>query len=203
MDHFPNLTTALPVLKGRAVPVRARRANAAMVASMLVGVLSMASIAVSRADEETLPCKASGWDMTRELKAYAGDARPLASGSATWNIPVVWADTLYTLAFHPQDQVHFIQESPNAPRAPNAMAGLARFTVLTTSRYRVTVDTALWIDAVDATDIVKPSAYITWHQCPQFRKSVEYRLQAGQSILLQFSGASAGFAKVTIEPLLD
>jgi hypothetical protein len=139
--------------------------------------------------------------MTRELKAYAGDASRVDAGGAAGNTPVFKADTLYAVALRPQGEVHFVQESPNAPRAAASMAGLARFTVLSGGRYRVTVDTALWIDAVAATGIVAPSAYITWHECPLFRKSVEYRLQAGQSVVLQFSGATASLAKVTVELL--
>ena len=155
--------------------------------------------AASVADDASVDCQASGWDMGRELKAYAGEAGRVAAGTATWNTPVLWADTLYAVALRPQSEVHFVQESPNAPRAAASMGGLARFTVLSGGRYRVTVDTALWIDAVDATGMVGPSNYIAWHQCPEFRKTVEFKLQAGQSIVLQLSGAAAGVAKVVIE----
>ena len=141
--------------------------------------------------------------MTRELKAYAGAVSRVAAGDATWNIPVLWADTLYAVTLRAQSGVHFVQESPNAPRAPAAMAGLARFTVLGSGRYRLTVDTALWIDAVDATGIVAPAGYITWHQCPWYRKSIEYQLRASQSIVLQLSGASAALTRLTIENIQD
>lgn len=166
---------------------------------LLAGVLCTAYAAASRADDVSVACQSAGWDMTPELKAYAGDSSRVAAGGATWNTPVLWADTLYAVALRPQSDVHFVQESPNAPRAAASMAGLARFTVLTGGRYRVTVDTALWIDAVDATGIVAPSGYITWHECPLFRKSVDYQLQAGQTVVLQFSGATASLAKVTVE----
>jgi hypothetical protein len=187
LDHLSDLAAALPVLSR----------------ALLVGLLCAAGLQPSLADDDPASCQDSGWNMSREFKAYAGKASRLSAGDAVRNAPVVRSDTLYALTLRSQSDVHFVQESPNAPRVSASMAGLARFTVLTAGRYRVTVDTALWIDAVDATTIVAPSNYITWHRCPRYRKSVEYRWLTGQSIVLQFSGATATEARVTIEPVAD
>jgi hypothetical protein len=169
----------------------------------VAGALLAACSQASLADEDPTACQAPGWDMTRELKAYAGVPSPVTAGGAARRAPIVRADTLYALALRAQGDVRFVQESPNAPRAAASMAGLARFTVRTAGRYRVTVDTALWIDAVDAASIIPPLNYIAWHRCPHYRKSVEYRLAAGHTVTLQFSGATAASVNVTIEAVPD
>ncbi len=81
---------------------------------LLAGVLCTACAAASRAADAALSCQASGWDMTPELKAYAGDISRVAAGGATADTPALRADTLYAMALRPQRDVHFVQESPNS-----------------------------------------------------------------------------------------
>jgi len=145
-------------------------------------------------------CQASGWDMSRELKAFAKPPLGAAAGIGSSSTPLLRLDTLYALRLSAQGDVRFVEPPGQAPKAATPMAGLMHFTVPSSGRYRVTVDAPLWIDVVAAEGIVAPSAYTGWHDCSVYRKSVDFMLDAGQSVTLQFSGAATDLVRVTLEP---
>ncbi len=151
------------------------------------------------AAEPATTCQASGWDMKRELKAFARAPQSESAGSSASTMPLLQLDTLYALRLRAQGEVEFVQPPSRAASGPTPMAGITRFKVPTRGVYRITLDSPLWIDVVTATGIIAPSAYTGWHECTVFRKSVDYTLEAGQTVALQFSGAATDLVKVTIE----
>jgi len=161
--------------------------------------LILAALQATAADNGS-ECQATGWNMNRELKAFATAPQSAAAGSAVASEPLLRVDTLYALRLRAQGDVQFVQTSGRAEKVATPMAGMARFTVLTSGSYRVTVDAPLWIDVVGAAGIIAPSDYRGWHECGVFRKSVDYTLEAGQTVTLQFSSAATDLVKVTIEP---
>jgi hypothetical protein len=145
-------------------------------------------------------CQADGWDMNRELQAFARTPESATAGSSTARLPLLHRGTLYALRLQAQGEVHFVQPPGRPGKAVTPMAGLSHFTVSAAGRYRITVDSPLWIDVVTAQGVIPPSAYTGWHECSVYRKSVDYTLGAGQTVTLQFSDAATDLVKVTIEP---
>lgn len=164
-----------------------------------VSCLALTVMHAAVAAEPATTCQASGWDMSRELKAFGRPPQSEAAGSSVSNMPLLRLDTLYGLRLRTQSEVEFVQPPGKAPNGPTPMGGIIRFKVPTRGVYRVTLDSPLWIDVVTATGIIAPSAYTGWHECTVFRKSVDYTLEAGQTVALQFSGAATDLVKVTIE----
>jgi hypothetical protein len=160
--------------------------------------LGLPVIHVAAAAEPATTCQASGWDMSRELKAFGRPPQGEAAGSSASNMPLLKLDTLYALRLRAQSEVEFVQPPIKAGSGPTPMGGVTRFKVSSRGVYRVTLDSPLWIDVVTATGIIPPSAYTGWHECTIFRKSVDYTLEAGQTVALQFSGAATDLVKVTI-----
>ncbi len=151
------------------------------------------------AAEPATTCQASGWDMSRELKAFARPPQTETAGSSASSMPLLRLDTLYALRLRTQSEVDFVQPPSKAASGSTPMGGITRFKVASRGVYRITLDSPLWIDVVTATGIIAPSAYTGWHECTVFRKSVDYTLEAGQTVALQFSGAATDLVKVTIE----
>jgi len=161
--------------------------------------LGLTVMHASVAGEPATTCQASHWDMSRELKAFGRPPQGESAGSSASTMPLLRLDTLYALRLRAQSEVEFVQPPSKAASGPTPMGGISRFKVPTRGVYRVTLDSPLWIDVVTATGIIAPSAYTGWHECSVFRKSVDYTLEAGQTVALQFSGAATDLVKVTIE----
>ncbi len=155
----------------------------------------------ARADEITAACQAPGWDMSRELAAFRGAPLSAEAGGNPADLPAIELGRAYALRLRPQNDVRFLRPPEKQSRLASPVAGLARFSVAASGKYRVTVDAPLWIDVVAPTGTVQSSAFNGWHQCSLFRKSVEYELQAGEALVLQLSGADAAVVKVAIEAL--
>lgn len=168
---------------------------------LAVPVLVLAMLGCAKADGIAAACQSPGWDMSRELVAFRGPARAARAGANAADLPTIELGRLYALQLQPQSTVQFVQPPQKPARVQGPTAGLARFSVRTGGKYRITVDAPLWIDVVAPAGIVQSSDFNGWHACALFRKSVEYTLQAGRPFVLQLSGASAAAVKVAIEPL--
>ena len=145
-------------------------------------------------------CQAPGWEMSRELQAFAQPPQSATAGTSVKQLPLIRAGTLYALRLQAQDDVQFARPLERQPKAATPMGGMGHFTVAAGGLYRVTVDSPLWIDVVTPRGVMAPTAYTGWHDCSVFRKSVDYTLAAGQEVTLQFSDAATDLVKVTIEP---
>lgn len=175
------------------------------------GMLPVASVAgtepagatppvAGTAANNTATCRASGWDMTREMKAFGHPPQNEGAGFSESKLPLLRPDTLYALRLHAQNDVRFVRPPGRPGKAVTPMGGMARFALSTSGSYRVTVDSPLWIDVVTPQGLIAPAAYTGWHDCSLFRKSVVFTLEAGQTATLQFSDAATDLVKVTIEP---
>ena len=82
-----------------------------------------------------------------------------------------------------------------------AMAGLLAFTVPAVGRYRVSITTGHWIDAVDAGEVLTSVDFQGRRGCPLVHKIVEFDLRAGRELVLQFAGGSAGETGLVITPV--
>ena len=132
-------------------------------------------------------CQAVGWDMSRELAAFSRPTVRVTAGAARMDMPALKLDQVYILELRPQSDVQFVHAPDKAPRASEPTAGLTSFIATKSGKYRVTVDSPLWIDVITPTGLVPPSSFNGWHECSVFRKSVEFSLQAGQVVLVRMA----------------
>ena len=182
----------------RQLPIRIRPMRTRLLALPL---MLLAMIGAAKADDIAAACQSSGWDMSRELTAFRGTARDTRGGSKATDMPTIELGRLYALQLQPQSSVQFLRPPQKPAKVQAPAAGMVRFSVTGAGKYRITVDAPLWIDVVAPTGIVPSEDFNGWHACALFRKSVDYTLQAGQSFVVQLSGASAAAVKIDIEPL--
>lgn len=153
------------------------------------------------AEDVTQTCQTAGWDMNREIAAFRSSAPSVAAGTSAKEARTLEVGLLSALNLKPQADVQFVKPPERPAKPPMPLAGLAQFKVPTTGNYRITVDIPLWLDAVTASSLIPSGTFNGWHECSLFRKTVQYPLQAGQVIVLQFSGAATDLVKVLIEPV--
>jgi molybdate transport system substrate-binding protein len=146
-------------------------------------------------------CGTPYWDMRSEIALFQGsaDAATAATGPDA-RAPELAAGRLYALQLAPQPQVRFAQPPGRQKAEQVSFGGLARFTVPATGRYRVTVGAPMWIDLVRPGAALRSTAFAERRDCPIYHKSVEFELQAKESLTLQLSGAMNAAARVTITP---
>lgn len=147
----------------------------------------------------TASCRAAGWDMTDEISAFKTTAENVPAGASASGLPPLEVGVLYVVKLRPQSEVAYLQISGKKSLVEKPLGGLAAFKIANTGKYRITVDSPLWIDVVGPDGTLAPAAYTGWHECRLFRKSVEYSLQAGQSYVLQLSEATPELVRVAIE----
>ena len=166
----------------------------------VVGFLALAFMRSAHSGAPDTSCQAPEWDMGREVSAFGTTAEAAATAHARVKPPTLRLGRLYALTLFPQNEVEFIQPPAQGHGSARLFGGVVRFPVATSGSYRVTVDAPLWIDVATVGGIIAPSGFIGWHECPLYRKSVEYDLRAGQLLMLQLSGAPTAVTQITIEP---
>jgi hypothetical protein len=74
------------------------------------------------------------------------------------------------------------------PKRSGPSAGLLPIAVSRDGRYRISADTALWIEVVASQERLEPQAFEMQTGCPTLFKAVVYELKAGQRYWVELSG---------------
>lgn len=78
---------------------------------------------------------------------------------------------------------------PSRPGDGAGMAGFVHFTIDIPGLYQITVPEAAWLDVIVDGAALAPEAFTPARDCPGVRKSIRFRLPAGD-VILQISRAS-------------
>ena len=155
------------------------------------------------ADEPALPpgCSTFTWDVSNELAVLQSPATAGVAGRGGEDKVRIELDRRYDVRLYPQSEV-MLAAPPAKPMLDDAAtAGLLVFTVPADGRYRVSITTGHWIDVVDAGQVVASLDFQGRRGCPLVRKIVEFELEAGRELVLQFAGGSVDEAGVVITPV--
>jgi len=145
-------------------------------------------------------CEAFTWDVTRELTALQTPATPIAVGTGADNVVRIELETHYKARLHPQSEVAFAATPGKPMLDDDAFAGLLTFQVPTDGRYRAAITSGHWIDMVDHGQTVPTVDFQGRHACPLVHKIVQFDLEAGRDLVLQFAAGSASEVGVVIAP---
>lgn len=155
-----------------------------MLLPILVGSLTL--ISVARAAD---PCDGFTWNVTVERALFAQEAQSMTAGTIETGAPMVKVAALYAISLAPQENVHFALTPTKKTLPDGAHAGLAKIHLAHAGRYRVSLDTAAWVDVIMAGQFVSSRAFTGQHDCRAPAKIVEYELPSGDA-LIQLSAAS-------------
>ena len=104
------------------------------------------------------------------------------------------------VALHPTNRVSLTAASKTAEKVEGAFAGFLLFTVPQDGNYRVSSDTALWIDVLDQDKALERTTLNRRIQCGRVHKSIRFGLKGGVKYWLQLSGSKTREVQVMITP---
>ena len=157
-------------------------------------LFALVPIAALAADD---PCADFTWDVHAELAVLARDSVRLQAGTDAAALPPVHQSQAYRLSLAKQVTVHFETDPGKYSDALGRFAGMVRLRIAHAGRYRVSLDTAAWVDVVAAGHIVPAAAYTGSHDCARLRKVVEFQLPAGLATV-QVSDSDADHVRLAV-----
>jgi hypothetical protein len=173
-----------------------RKSNHGRLYGVLAGLVACLGVATVHADK-LAPCRSAGWNLERELALMAADAAEIEAGTRSAAAPRIEPESVYRVSLVPVGAVRFASQPERASIAPEARGGLVRLGIPSAGRYRVTLDAAQWIDAVQGGKRLVSTRFIGRPACPRLHKVVEFELVAGEA-LLQLSVGSADRVRLLV-----
>jgi hypothetical protein len=104
------------------------------------------------------------------------------------------------VVLHPTNRVSLTAASKTAEKVEGTFAGLLLFSVPQDGNYRVSSDTALWMDVLDQDKALERTTLNRRIQCGRVHKSLGFGLKAGVKYWLQLSGSKTREVQVMITP---
>jgi hypothetical protein len=166
-------------------------------ATALVAILTLLSAPLPAADD---PCSAFTWDVSRELKLFAGPATALAAGADSAAAPSLAMERLYSLTLRPLNEVTFVAAPGKRNTAASGHAGLATLDIKAPGKYRFALDAPAWIDVIADGGAMNTSGHQGAAGCAGPHKIVEFEFSVARRVTLQFSGADMAALRLTVTP---
>jgi len=145
-------------------------------------------------------CETFTWDVSRELAALQTPATSISAGTGAGNVVRINLDAHYKARLSPQSEVTFAAAPGKPMLDDDAFAGLLTFQVPANGRYRAAITSGHWIDMVDGDKIIPTVDFQGRHSCPLVHKIVQFDLEAGRDLVLQFAAGNASEVGVVIAP---
>lgn len=173
-------------------PIRARAVRAAALVALLAAAGPPAAAQAPTAAPPALaedPCSHFRIPADEERRLFAGPVGgAAAAGTRPGRGPELLPGRLYQLRLRRFPKVR-LAGAPFVDPGSGSYAGLARFTVPATGRYRVSADGAVWLDLV-VNGVSQPAlAFSGSPGCFAPHKIVVFALEAGQSVVVQVTGS--------------
>jgi len=174
-------------------------------ACLVIVLLGMPALAWAQEQHRHQPDPAECRKLTPDLKAVVttmeGPGRKVQAQANRAEInPLSPVLERLDVVLHPADQVSLIAaaKSEKKPEAAPTFAGLLVFSVSRDGMYRVSADTALWIDVLDGDTTLERTQLNRRLGCGRVHKSLGFSLRAGVTYWLQLSGNKKEEAHVII-----
>lgn len=146
-------------------------------AAVLAGSIILAS-GIAQADDKPA-CERFDWPLAIERSWFtAGDMPVVETGQKLASLP---AQGL-TLTLRPAADVT-LAAATRPPRVDAPKSGVVTFTVPAAGLYQVTISADGWVDVVQDGAIVATQAHTGNRDCVGLRKSVRYKLKAGEAAI--------------------
>ena len=163
-------------------------------ACLVIVLLGMPALAWAQEQHRHQPDPAECRKLTPDLKAVVttmeGPGRKVQAQANRAEInPLSPVLERLDVVLHPADQVSLIA-APKSEKKPEGQtfAGLLAFSVPQDGDYRVSSDTALWIDVLDGGKALERTKLNRRMPCGRVHKSLGFSLRAGLTYWLQLSG---------------
>jgi hypothetical protein len=163
----------------------------------LLGAVTLIAAPASAADES---CAQFSWDVGHERALFAGEGLRLAAGSDSGSAPTLEMAHLYALQLKPLGEVRFVTTPGGRHFAEGGFAGLAALKITTPGTYRISVDSAVWIDVVADGGLLDVKDFQGAHDCTAPRKILEFDFPVPRTVMLQISAAGNASVRLAVTP---
>jgi hypothetical protein len=134
-------------------------------------------------------CASFAWDVSSELALMRQPAHAvIARAAASDALPVLLPGRHYSVSLAPQESVRFAAQPARPAREAAPRGGLLTFAVETAGRYRVSITSRHWIDAIADGKPIDSADHQGRPGCELLHKVVVFELPARTPITLQLSG---------------
>ena len=147
------------------------------------------------------PCSQVAWNVRAERALYAGTPQEVGAAENVDLAPAVEPGHLYSVHLMPEDAVAFAGPRGSELLDESGYGGLLLLRVPSAGRYRVSVDSSLWVDVIRDHHPAKSAAWQMAPGCTAPHKIVEYELPAAGDFVLQLSGGLDVEAHVAVTPV--
>jgi hypothetical protein len=139
-------------------------------------------------------------DLKAVVAAMDGSGRKLDALTARGEMkPLSPALQRLDVVLHPTDQVSLLAIPKTEMKAEGqTFTGLLAFSVPADGNYRVSADSAVWIDVLDGDRALERTKLNRRVQCGHVHKSIGFTLKGGTTYWLQLSGSKTPEAHVMI-----
>ncbi|QPC92170.1 hypothetical protein [Mesorhizobium sp. INR15] len=144
---------------------------------------------ISCAMAEDAGCSAFKWPVTREQTLFL--AAPVAQPGASLAV-----GQAVNFALAPVDTISFAVPPEHAPVA-GTFGALASVTVPSEGQLQLSLSDEAWVDVIQDGHAIKSVGFSRIKTCPGIRKSLRFKLSAGQATI-QLSGANTEDLKVAV-----
>ncbi len=146
----------------------------------------------------TDPCSGFQYDVSEELKLFAGSPRKIVAAASTDAPPTLEARQLYEVALTEQSKVRF-GEPPTKPTVnEGSYAGMVRIAASSAKTIRIALNEPAWIDVLDGRRNLDSSRHAGSHNCKLVRKSVEFSVEPGHALIVQLSGSTEKSLRIAV-----
>ncbi len=143
--------------------------------------------------EDASGCDKFKWSLARERSWFAAGAEATTTGAH-----IALAERAYSLALSPAENAEFALPLER-PAKPRTFGGIVAISLDKPGLYEATLSDQAWIDAIQNGARVKSSNFTEQKDCPGVRKSVRFRLAAGETTL-QISNSEIDKIGLTFAP---
>lgn len=171
----------------------AARRSAALTA-ILLGAVAVAPVQAIAAEA----CAEFSWDVAHERALFAGEGARLAVGTDSGSAPPLETARLYVLQLRPLKQVRFVTTPGGRHSAEGGFAGLVSLKITTPGTYRISVDSAVWIDVVADGGLLDVKDFQGAHDCTAPRKILEFEFPVPRQVMLQISAAGSASVRLAV-----
>ncbi|UDQ90429.1 hypothetical protein LJE71_05330 [Xanthobacter autotrophicus] len=172
----------------------ARRLLMLVISAIVCAAVASAPV-VATAETAGEDCGKAAWPLASARTRLASPLRTVEPGGRL-SLPLEGAVTLAL-----SDRASAALPFQPTRRGRESQAGFARITVPPPGGdYQITVSDGAWLDVFADGKPLAPLAFTGVHTCPGVRKSLRFRLPAGEAVLVVTDAAGAGLAMV-IDPV--
>lgn len=143
-------------------------------------------------------CSGFRFDVSKELKLFAGKPRDITASSAPAATTTIDVDQLYAVTLADQGNVKFAVAPGKSTVADGSFAGLLKVTATKARTIRVTATEAAWLDVISAGKALESTRHTGSGNCNLLRKVVEFTVAPDKPVTIQVSGSTEKQIKLAV-----